>query len=218
MAGVEYITDPDGRSIRWHYERGDRPYKTEVGDAMFKRWAVVDQWADRREQYWTEVETRVLDKLQDQIFRDRLRELNSMQEDRSYLEEWLRPLRDAKGNVQRYPMVNDDGTPHQFAGLPKFPLKMPSIDRFLKALLDLDERIMLKRGEAITRTQTIGEKTKVMATALDPVGSLMNLSREEARKLAQNLLRERMGERYEGVLDLIEGDATDGGGTEDEDL
>ena len=211
-AGVDYITDPDGRSIVHHFTRDDREYRDQVSERQFRQWSTEDKWADRREQYWNEIETRMLDSLQDQILRVRFKELGEMQEDRSHLVEYMRPLRDKNGTVIRHEVG------HEHEGLPKFPLKMPSMDRFIKSILDLDERIMLKRGEAITRTETIGSKTKVTATALDPVGSLMNLTREEARKLAQNLLRDRMGDRYEGVLDLVEGDAKDDGGTEEDEL
>jgi len=180
----------------------------------------MDKWTDRREQYWTEIEQRTLEGLGDKILQARLEELAAMTQARSYMSEYMMPMRDEKGKVRRHPRLDENGKPHRFAGLPVFPLDMPRLDRFLKALLDLDERVMLKRGEAITRSETIGSKTKVTTTALDPVGSLMSLTREESRRLAQHLLRQRMGERYEGVLDLIEGDATDGGtdesGTEED--
>lgn len=215
-AGVDYITDPDGRSLDYHYNRDDRTYKKKISIETFRKWSMMDKWPARRDQYWSEIEIRTLEGLQDKILQMRLEELGELTESRNYMAEYLQPLRDEDGNVRRHPTHDEHGNPHPQAGLPMFPLELPRFDRFIKALLDLDERVMLKRGEAITRTETVGAKTRVKTTALDPVGSLMNLTPAEAKRLAQNLLRQRMGERYEGVLDLVEGDATDGGGTEEE--
>lgn len=209
-AGVDYITDPDGRSIRYHYSRDDRTYKDEVSEPRFREWSMEDRWSERREQYWNEIEARTLDGLQDKILRMRMEELAGLTEARNHLSEYLMPLYNKDGTVKRHPDVDEAGKPHKFAGLPVFPLEMPRFDRFIKSLLDLDERVMLKRGEAITRTETIGSKTKVKTTALDPVGSLMNITPEEARALAKDLLRKRMGERYTDVLDVPGEDATDG--------
>lgn len=210
-AGVDYITDPDGRSIRYHWARDDRTYKDDISEARFREWSMEDRWSERREQYWNEIEARTLDGLQDKILRMRMEELAGLTEARNHLSEYLMPLYNKDGTVKRHPDVDPDtGKPHQFAGLPVFPLEMPRFDRFIKSLLDLDERVMLKRGEAITRTETIGAKTKVKTTALDPVGSLMNITPEEARALAKDLLRKRMGDRYRDVLDVPGEDATDG--------
>lgn len=219
-AGVDYITDPDGKSIEWHWQREDREYSKSISLVQFNKWATQDGWVPRRDQFWTDIETRTLEGLGDKILQERLRELEVMTEARSYMTEYMMPLKDSAGQVLRHPTMTKSGEVHPQAGLPVFPLELPRLDRFLKALLDLDERVMLKRGEAITRTETVGSKTKLTTTALDPVGSLVNISREEARRLAQHLLRQRMGDRYEGVLDLIEGDATDddGAGDEEEDL
>jgi len=200
-AGLDYITDPEGRSVDWHWGRDDRDYKKSVALVTFKRWGVGDKWVNRREEFWAEIEARTLDGLQDAILRQRLVELTAMTKARSYMSEYMMPLTDEAGEVRRYPMRDENGEPHPYAGLPQYALDLPKFDKMLKAILDLDERVMLKRGEAITRTENIGgTRSKVTTTTIDPVGSLMNITPEEARHMAKQLLRQRMGERYDGLL------------------
>jgi len=209
-AAVDYITDPDGRSVDFHWGRDDREYCDHVKVDTFRQWARLDQWTDRREQFWEEIELRTLDGLQDRILRARLDELKHMTEARSYMAEYMLPVKHPEtGQVMRHPAFTNKGEVHPCANLPIYALDLPRFDRFIKSLLDLDERVMLKRGEAITRTETVGRSTKITTTALDPVGSLMNITPEEARRLAKNLLRQRMGERYHGVLDVPAEEGTD---------
>lgn len=204
QAGYDYVTDPDGRSVRWHYEREDREYSSSLKWSTFEKWSKVDGWVAKRREFWEQIEERTLQHLQDEILRVRLEELAEMSEkSRPYMMEYMQPLRDEEDNVLRHPMRLRSGEPHPHAGLPVFPLEMPSIDKFIRAFLQLDERIMLKRGEAVTRTESIGDgRSKTSVTALDPVGSLMNLSPEEARSMAKSLLKQRFDKQMSEADEL----------------
>lgn len=187
QAETDYITDPDGNSVSWHYEREDREYSKHVSIETFRKWCSLGKWTERRVQFWDEMQDRMLAHIRDQLFQERMDRLTRNREKASYMAEYLEPLRDEDGEVQRYPMD------HEFyPGLPKFPLGLPKMDKFLKAYLDLQSDIRLDSGEAVTRTETIsGGRKKASVTALDPVSSLMNLSPDEARSMAKSLMRKR---------------------------
>ena len=101
QAGIEYITDPDGKSIRWHYDRPDRDYGEHVTWMTFDQWARTDKWVDRRVKFWQDIEARTLRLYRDELLKARLEEIREMTESRSFIFEHLQPLRNADGTVQR---------------------------------------------------------------------------------------------------------------------
>lgn len=198
QAAQDYITDPDGRSVRFHYERDDRDYRGAISIAGFERWSKEDRWTDRRQQFWEEIEVRMLTHIRDEILQARFERLGKMKEAVAYMEEYMVPLRNADGSVRRYPDSHPD-----YPGLPMYPLKMPSMEKFVRMIMELQDQIRLDSGEAVTRSETISSgKTKVSVTALDPVTSMMTIKPEEARRLAQGLLRDRFAKQMEDAAAL----------------
>ena len=199
QAGIEYITDPDGKSIRWHYDRPDRDYGEHVTWMTFDQWARTDKWVDRRVKFWQDIEARTLRLYRDELLKARLEEIREMTESRSFIFEHLQPLRNADGTVQR-----DD------QGLPVFGPRIPSLDKLINAFIKLDTQVMLKRGEAISRTETIGGEEKRTTTALDPVAAMVSLGQDDLRTMARALLKAKQPE-LAGSIDGEESERQDGG-------
>lgn len=201
LAGVEVITDPDQHAVLWHYARKDRPWSTIATEAKFASWAIRDKWLDRRSLFWREVEERILRDRAEKYAMQRVTEIEKLVRVRSYLDEYLEPLRDAKGVVVRY----EEG--HELAGLPKYGLEMPKIDRFIRAMLDLDQQIMLKRGEATTRmvaeTNPDGAPAR-MTSALDPLSQRANLNQSDLHAMARALMKKAQPSLQGAVLNAEE--------------
>lgn len=210
-AAGDYITNPDSISIERLWERDDRAYKRTVSIRTFKNWAVEDDWARRREQFWQEIEARIIESHKHRILVRRLQEIDELTEVRDYMSEYLVPLKDENGQVRRHA----DG---DLKGLPMYGLKMPSLDRFMKAFIELDKELMLKRGEATSRTDNIGEDGEPVlprVNALDPVAQRLNLSREDMHMLAKALLHRRQPELLLGIGEQV-AEEEDDDGDEDE--
>ncbi len=205
IAGQEYITDSEARSVRWWYDRDDRPYRTLVSWGTFHSWSVSDDWLKRREHFWTRVEERVLEHVQHELLQQRLREIGRITPASDALLEYLEPRRAPDGSVLRYPSdATLDGEPHPFAGLPVIPLvdplRPPAIEKAIKSWIDLHKLLMVKRGEVTQRTATVdqGQGDNPLAV-VDPVASGVPFSQEQIASLAQLALRMRQPE--------LEGDA-----------
>ena len=207
QAEYRYLFDPDGRGVAWHHETYWKQY---VNIHTFNRWAHIDRWAEKREELWSDIEQRTLAHLTDEILAARLSELKEMTENRSAMMEYMTPLRDDDGAIKRHPPGS------KYEGLPVFPLELPRMDYFMRAVLEWDRQVMLKRGEAVTRTETLGDgKSRVSVTAIDPVGSLMSVTPEEARNLAKSLMRARFGKQMKEA-ELLDAEVVEVDGVRDE--
>lgn len=183
QAEYRYLFDTDNRGATWHHETY---WKDLVSVHTFIKWSKEGRWAEKREELWQEIESRTLAHLTDEILAARIAELKEMTENRNAMMEYMTPLRDEYGEIKRHA----PGT--KYEGLPMFPLELPRMDYFMRAVLEWDRQVMLKRGEAVTRTETLGDgRSRVSVTAMDPVGSLMSVTPEEARNLAKSLMRAR---------------------------
>jgi len=181
-ARLDYVTDPDSNTIEWHYKRTDRDYQRAVPFLTFQEWAREDGWTDGRAEYWRNIEKKVREAYADRMLKLRLEELEELTELRSEMSQFLKPLRDDDGNIRKDPAT----------GLPIMPLEMPKYHQFVAAFLDLDERIMLRRGEAISRTEshvTSGANEDDNATPNDPLGSRVSLDKETLRAMTRTLLK-----------------------------
>lgn len=182
QARTDYVVDPEGRSVRWHYEREDRDYSRLVGWDAFDSWSKKDQWTVGRERFWAEMEERVVAHVKDRLFTQRLDDIGRVEKMLEATEKLLLPKTDKDGNV----LVDDDG-------IPEFHLKLPTLDRMAKTWLGLHERLMLLRGEAIPEKR-IDPDSKPSEHVRDPVSDTVNLSRDEVRYLARQLVRIRQDE------------------------
>ena len=182
QARTDYVVDPEGRSVRWHYEREDRDYSKLIGWDAFESWSKKDHWGPGRDRFWAEMEERVIAHVKDRLFTQRLDEIGRVEKLLEATEQLLRPKVDKDGNV----LLDTDG-------IPQFHLKLPSLDRMVKAWLGMHERLMLLRGEAIPE-KSAGETDKPSEHVRDPVSDTVNLSRDEVRYLARQLVRIRQEE------------------------
>lgn len=205
QAEVEFITDPEERSVDWHYYRDDRDYTDVVSVETFRKWAQKRRWVEKRKKFWEDVEADTLEKLKDKIVKQRVVELRKMESARSYMEEYLFPVSDSDGNVMR-----DEAT-----GLPVYGLDLPSYDRFVKMWLELDDRIAMKRGEVKTRTEMMDDGSrKVSVTSLDPAGSIKQMTRSDIRGLAKAMIAKKQEKE---VIDVA-AEEEDGGDEGDEEI
>ncbi len=179
LAAIDFVVDPDSKSVDWHWRRADRDYQRVVPWKTFETWSRVDRWTARREAFWSDVEARVLVQWRERMVAQRFREIEELTEVRAHLAGYLRPLR-KKGEI-----VLDGET-----GLPKFALKLPPFDRFVRMFLDLDSQLAQKRGEATARAdESVQQKRDQAGETVDPVAANAPLSKEDARALARVLLR-----------------------------
>ena len=187
QAATDFIVDSEGRSIRWHYERTDRIYSQTVSWRTFESWSIEDRWTDRRVEFWEQMEQRVIAHYGDKIFRQRLVEMSKLEQLIEVYEPYLLPMKDPKtGEV----LIDDD------TNLPKFALKMPNLDKFAEMYLKVHERLMLLRGEAISRSDNANKTYPVTAHTEDPVSAHPLLNRSEARVLAAALLEQRKAQDF----------------------
>lgn len=207
VAGQEYITDSEARSVRWWYDREDRTYKASVTWSTFEGWSTEDAWAERRQHFWTRVEQRVLEHVQHELLQQRLREIGRLTPASDAMLEYLEPRRGSDGQIQRHPALLD-GEPHPFAGLPVIPLLDPrrpsAIEKVVKSWIELHKTLMTKRGEVTQRTATVdqGQGSNPLAV-VDPVSSGVPFSPDQISQLAQLALRMRQPELEGDVLDKI---------------
>ena len=197
QAEEDYITDPNSNGIDWHYRRDDRSYTKACAIDTFRHWAKVGKWADRRVEYWEEIQTRLLAHIQDQLLQQRIKEVEDLHEIKSAVGEYLVPLRDDDGDIVR----NENG-------LPKFGLEMPPLDKLVKVFLDLDLRIGLKTGDVTNRTETVNDKgdlsgghSRRLLSTKDPVSALMSIQPNEAKLMARQLLLDR-NKSLEEVIEM----------------
>lgn len=184
MAATDYITDQQGRSVQFHYERRDRGYAAAVGFAHFKQWSVTDDWHGRRRHFWEEIEVRVREQRADELYAQRLHDLDELTELYAALGAFLRPLRDAKGKI-----VIDAAT-----NLPVMPLEMPRADQFLRAYLKLHERLLLLRGEVTSRGETLNAEHVPLPPDKTSQGERgPRLSRGETRALVRKMIEQAQG-------------------------
>jgi hypothetical protein len=201
MALIDFVTDPDQRTIVEHYSRVDRPWRKHVDSGTFYQWAAHGKWSDRRAEWWRQIEARILAKRAEQVANQRISEIETMESVRENMTRYLFPLMSKEGSVQVHPEMEPDGvTPNPLAGLPMYGLKMPSLDKFVASFIALDKQIMLKRGEIRDRDPESGASI----AALPPVTAhesnetgVAGLAPEDLRAMAHALVRRRQPELAE---------------------
>lgn len=203
QAAQDFITDPESRSVTFLWERVDRPYRKIVKLETLKCWAVDDNWLTRREQFWQEIEHKVLQHTAHRVFVQRIEELKRLTPASDALMEYLLPKTDSQGVILRYPMLTDEGKPHPYAGLPQLPLEIPPLDKFVVAFDKLHKLLMTKRGEVTSRSEQIPQRDGD-SSALDPVGNAIPFSPEDIRQLSKHMLTLRQPELQSGVLEALE--------------
>ena len=196
-AYIDYVTDSEARSIDHWHGRKDRPYSRLVALKTFRMWGREDGWVDRRETYWAEITEKVVRERQKQVFMAGLEELKKLTIAHDYMGEYLMPLFDDAGNVRRH----KEG---DLKGLPIMPLKLPDMDKYVKMCIHVEKHLMLKRGEATTRHDSMDAETKVKVTSLDPVAQKISLDRGDVRAMAQLMLERRQPQLVAGDGDVID--------------
>lgn len=179
---TEYITDPENPTL----EALAIKYAEHIGKEAIRKRAADEGWHDAREKWWQAAEVKLLEKIQDEYLKERVAEMRTLRRAFDALAECALPLTDKKGTVLR-----DIET-----GLPRFALPFRSQEQVLRAMLLVQERSMLLRGEAIMRTESaIKDKQADHVEAEDPtfaaLAGRVNFSPNELRSLAREFLRKR---------------------------
>lgn len=203
-AMTDYVIDADSHSIRWHYERADKKYQETVAWRTFEEWAIIDEWARHRSDYWRKIEVRVREGYADAYLARRVEELEWFQQKFNAWVPFLDPLVDPKTGA---PLI--DST----TGLPKFGLEMPSLDKFLTVMLKWHERVMLLRGDVTSREEKVANSAMPAAVAEAQVraGTIApNVSRDDARAMAHALVMRRAALPRVVVDAVPDGDLDDG--------
>ncbi len=189
QARSDYVMDPEQRSALWHYQRTDRPYTTTWAEATFRSFSISEHWTELRERFWREVEERVWNQQREKAVAQKLAQLDELTGVYTVMMEWLRPLRDETGEVKRYPVDHE-----AFPNLPRFALEMPSIEKYAASMLKMQQQLMLLRGEATSRNETVGGQGDGSISSFDPVGAAQSFSTAELRSIARLLVRNRQPE------------------------
>jgi len=178
---VEYITSPENPTV----EVLAAKYREHVGSEAIRKRITDEKWVDEREQWWAAAEVKLLERIADQYLAERVREMKVLRRAFDALAEHALPLTDKAGNVLR----GEDG-------LPRFALPFRSQDKVINALLTVQERQMLLRGEAIMRTES-AIKDKQAADSdgddetLSSLAGRVNFSPKELRTFAREFVRKR---------------------------
>lgn len=191
IAAMEFIIDPNKNAVEYHYARTDRPWRKAITLDVMRTWATQDRWVERREDYATQMQTRVLEKFRNEAVKRRIGQLEEVEEVRGYLLEYLKPLRSKDGKVRRYPLTQKRGrqyVEHPLAGLPMFPLELGNTASIIKRFIDLERHLMTVRGELPDR-EAGSVEAPAPVTALLPPGT--EFTQAEVQVLARLLLRER---------------------------
>ena len=200
QALADYVTDPEGREASYHYRRVDRNFKDYVEHDVFVRWETEDGWVLQREAYWAEAQRQLLEKSRDhtvQILLDSQRELEEL---RAHAVEWCDPIRDAEtGDVLRYPLKDDKGRPHRFAGKPMLAVRPGSFEKAVGAALALDEVVQQRRDEILRLT---GNGENASQRVADPVVASLKISAEDLRAMAQEMVKRRQPELVTQAIDV----------------
>lgn len=204
---TEYITSPHSPSI----DALAKKYASWFGFDAIKQRATREKWTEQKERWWTEAEVRLLANIQDEYLKDRMREMAVLKRGFDALAELALPLTDKAGNVLR-----DE------AGLPKFAYSFRSQDKVIRALLDVQERGMLLRGEAIMRTESeirdrqaaTGEGGPNEET-FNALAGRTNFKPSELRTLARQFLLKREEALREIAVEDEAADAAEGEGDDE---
>ena len=219
LAKINYVSDPQERGIDWHRENdrdstGAYLFKHEVKQTTFDLWSVTDGWVKAREEFWAQIEAQVLTSLQDEFAKQKIEDLAVMHTAKASLTEYLMPLKERDGTVRRWPIG------HKYEGLPMYPLEFGRFDRFIEAYLKLDERMMLKRGEAIQSTQQELQnmESDTAAPEQDKLAPARAFAKQydpqELRAMARAGLEMRM--KHQSVADVQAEEVANGEGREKE--
>ena len=184
LARVDYAQDQTKSTIPELWARDDRQYKKLVKLHTFTEWAKLDQWVALRKEYWREWQKYSLNELLKDLSRSIMAELRMTNAMISPLEEYMQPLTDSDGNILRH------GTDHEFAGLPVYPLKMPSMKDVGSMLLKFyQHRATTVQIAGAVQPQTgEAEGETPLVAAFDPVSQNVDLSPEQIAVMARALL------------------------------
>jgi len=224
-AGQDYVMDPDQRSVEFWHGHPDRPYSDEVALRTFREWAYTDEWNPKRTHLWEELEWRVHEAMKEKLFEQRITEINARTEERDAMFEYLRPRRDAAGEIERYPLFTiviekdkkgedvEVQKPHPFGGLPVLPLPFKDMGDAVRSAVKFEQHLMTMRGESTSRTEHITRSDPAKAGMLiDPVASAADIiSDDDIHAMSRALLRQRQPElALEAEFSLVEEEENNG--------
>ena len=215
LAAHSYITDPHARSVAFWHEHPERPFAV-ISIHTFKEWSIEDAWNDRRTLYRQDLERQVLEKTKEHALRVRFEEIARGTQARDALAEYLIPLVDEQGNVERHgPTMTVIGfdketgaaveseVPNPLVGMPKLPLEMPRVDQLITSYIKLEQHIQTMRGETTSRTEVLTHQSGEAGTfQLEPTAAgedpVLALTEDDIATMARMMLEAHQPELVNG--------------------
>lgn len=184
---VEYITDPSAPS----HEELARRYAKHVGYEAIRKKSAEERWPELREQWWTQAEVTLLQRIQDQYLMERVEEMRSIRTAMPFVFEHLMPIMEADPDRpgEKKPKRDPD------TGMPVFRHPFKSQEGAVRTWLLLQDRMMLLRGEATMRVDSAARDRQPVADEKDPIAAMAsraNFTKEEVRSLARQMIEKRL--------------------------
>jgi hypothetical protein len=170
-AGKDYVYDPEQRTGRWWWESHYRsvPWDT------FRRWSQMDDWSQRREDFWRYVESALGQKIASDVVREQAEEVQELLAVRRLVFAQLKPDKDGKLELP--------------------PIK--SLEALIKTAIDIDKRADDKRSVVTDNLPLALGSTGAAESQL--AGPGVSFSEEEIRAMAQARMRVQQKQLEEAV-------------------
>jgi hypothetical protein len=205
QARIDYTTDPDAKSVEWHYNNPERGWAKIVTLLAFNQWARVDEWVATRKAFWIKVEEKYLNGHAEEIVQLKIKRMVHSTSVINYLAEYELPIFDKNtGAVKR-----DDKT-----GKPVYATGVPDLGKVIEAQTKNIQALLAMSGDTLAQAG-LGQRAPDGSGVATEGELLDNLDPSEARTIAKALLIMRAPELAEDevVRKIID---TDGEEAEDE--
>lgn len=193
LAGLYYIFTPDEQGPEWIYKNAPYPFHKFVSYDQLRNWYISDRWKESRDKFFEQVQRDVRLKMQKSHVENRVKELTDLQDAFTAHLEWILPLKNPDGTWRRY------GPGDEFEGLPMLPVRPRSLSEAVQAAQTTYTLFRLSRGDATARQEHVFEG----GGSSDPVLRSVTISKEDAKQIADQLMRVKQPELYtEPPLDI----------------
>jgi hypothetical protein len=171
----EFIADPNRRSLEWWW---DRMLSKHLVLPTFQEHARTHHWVERRLAFWRGVQAAWLRQKHVSLVQARVAELAEASELKGKVFQFIRPKVDERG-IERFPIA-----PRSWEGM-------------IKAYAILDDLVETKRAAILTSIEPMLAASEQEIAGAASEGRELPFNKDEMRRLAHNLLRERRKRRRE---------------------
>lgn len=194
LAGLYYIFTPDEKGPEWIYKNSPYPFAKYVSYDQLRNWYISDKWKEARDRFFEQVHRDVRVQMQKTHVENRVKELTDLETAFQAHLEWVLPLRNEDGTWRRYGPEDAE-----LAGLPMLPVRPRSLSEAIQAAQATYTLFRLSRGDATARQEHVIEG----GGSQDPVLRNITISKDQAKLIADQLMRVKQPELYaEEPLDI----------------